>query len=173
LDFAKLHLHLTIFNQIVTLNFTVMPQYRGNEGELIPVKQVRVYTCAHVDHESPGHDHHFIEAEFFGLKKFKQLLKECGGKPVGFRVYYGIRHEDHSKGEPCECSIEEGGKATPRLFIVPVDAHGTELTGINSIRGTKKKETKSGSTDKSSGLKDMPEDDGNAMGGGPVCPTFC
>jgi hypothetical protein len=93
------------------------------------------------------------------------LLRECGGKPVGFRVYYGIRHEDHANGEPCECSKEAGGKATRRLFIVPVDAHGTELTGINSIRGTK--------NDKHSGLKDMPEEDGNAMGGGPVCPTFC
>jgi hypothetical protein len=48
-----------------------MPQYRGTEGELIPVKKVRTYTCAHVDHDAPDHEHNFIEAEFFGMKKFK------------------------------------------------------------------------------------------------------
>lgn len=143
-----------------------MPQYRGTEGKLIPVKEVKKYTCEHVDCKDPNHDHNFIEAEFFGLKTFKKLLKECGGDPVGFRVYYGIRHEDHTSGDPCECSKENGGKPTSRLFIVPVDANGTELTGINSVRGSKY-------ISPGGGLKDMPEDEGNAMGGGPTCPHHC
>jgi hypothetical protein len=166
LQSPKLLLQLTIFKQKLTLNFTVMPQYRGTEGKLIPVKEVRKYTCEHVDCQDPSNDHNFIEAEFFGLKTFKKLLKECGGSPVGFRVYYGIRHEDHSGGDARECSKDTGGKPTSRLFIVPVDAHGMELTGIHSVRGKK-------SNDPGSGLKDMPEGDGNAMGGGPLCPTLC
>jgi hypothetical protein len=143
-----------------------MPQYTGKEGEIISVKKVKQYTCAHVDNNDPKQDRNFIEAEFFGLETFQKLLEQCGGVPVGFRVYYGIRNEDHSKGKPRECSKEEGGKSTRRLFIVPVDANGKELTGLNSVRGTKY-------IDPNAGLKDMPEDDGGAMGGGPTCPSHC
>ena len=144
-----------------------MPQYKGTEGELISIKDAQRYTCEHVDCKDPDHDHHFVEAEFFGLKTFKQLLKECGGKPVGFRVYYGIRHEDHSSDDPCECSKEEGGKPTRRLIIVPVDANGTELTGLNTVRAKQKY------IDTESGLKDMPAPAGQALANGPTCPHYC
>lgn len=142
-----------------------MLEYTGNEGELISIKDANRYTCAHVDCKDPDHDDNFVEAEFFGLETFKTLLDECGGKPVGFRVYYGMRHEDHSKENPLECSKEMGGKPTPRLIIVPVDANGKDLTGLNSARGMK--------LDSNAGMKDMPAAEGKAMANGPTCPRFC
>jgi len=143
-----------------------MPQYKGTEGELISIKEAKKYTCAHIDCKDPKHDHNPVEAEFFGLKTFKKLLKECGGKPVGFRVYYGLRHEDHSE-DPCERSVELGGKPTPRLIIVPVDASGVELTGLHTARAYK-------NMNPEAGLKDMSEEDeGKAMANGPTCPRFC
>ena len=145
-----------------------MPQYKGTEGELISIKEAKKYTCTHIDCKNPNHNHHQVEAEFFGLKTFKKLLKECGGKPVGFRVYYGARHEDHSKDDPCELDEKDGGKFTPRLIIVPVDASGIELTGLHTARANK-------NMNPESGLKDMSAEDeeGKAMANGPVCPTFC
>ena len=142
-----------------------MPKYKGTEGELISIEDANKYTCAHVDCKHPDHEDNFVEAEFFGLKTFNKLLDECGGKPVGFRVYYGIRHEDRSKNTPIECSEEEGGKPTPRLIIVPVDANGKDLTGLNSARGIK--------IDSNEGSRAMSAVKGKALANGPQCPSFC
>ncbi|NIJ53530.1 hypothetical protein [Dyadobacter arcticus] len=134
-----------------------MPQYRGTEGDLISVKEAKLFTARHQEQreaiEREGANN-YVEAEFFGLETFKQLLDECGGEPVGFRVYYGLRNEIHSDGEP---EVDEKGKPTPRLIIVPVDSHGVDLTGLVSVGG---------------GLKDMAAE-AKAMGNGPVCPHIC
>lgn len=144
-----------------------MPLYKGTEGELIKISDAWKYTSEHVNCKDPNHDHHFVEAEFFGLKKFNKLMDECEGEPVGFRVYYGIRHEDHSSDDPCECDKEDGGKPTQRLIIVPVDANGKELTGSKTVRGLKK------NMDSDEGLKDMPQAQGKVLANGPICPKVC
>lgn len=145
-----------------------MPKYKGDEGELISVKDAKSYTCEHVDCKDPKHGHHFVEAEFFGLKKFNQLMEECGGEPVGFRVYYGISHEDHSGSKPSVCKKgDKGAEPTSRLIIVPVDKDGKELTGLDTVRGNKK------ATDSGAGLKDMPPSPGKVLSRGPLCPSEC
>ncbi|WAC10017.1 hypothetical protein [Dyadobacter pollutisoli] len=136
-----------------------MPQYRGTEGQLISVREAKVFTKRH---QSSREDviragKNYVEAEFFGLETFQQLLKECGGKPVGFRVYYGVREEDHENDEPVVCIEGDGkGKSTPRLIIVPVDAQGVDLSGLMSVGGH----------------KDMPAD-GKVLVNGPICPRSC
>ncbi|QRR01949.1 hypothetical protein [Dyadobacter sandarakinus] len=135
-----------------------MPQYRGTEGELIPVREARHLTRRYQrrKEEYLRAGDNYVEAEFFGLETFRRLLDECGGEPVGFRVYYSITEEDHEGDEPV--FTEDGtGRPTPRLVIVPVDAEGVELTGRMSIGG----------------LKDMPDGGGNVMAKGPICPRHC
>lgn len=136
-----------------------MPQYRGTEGQLISVREAKVFTKRHQGNREDviRAGKNYVEAEFFGLETFQQLLKECGGKPVGFRVYYGVREEDHEGDEPVVCIDGDGkGKSTPRLIIVPVDAHGVDLSGLMSVGGH----------------KDMPED-GKVLVNGPICPRHC
>ena len=137
-----------------------MPKYRGSEGKLVPASEAKKITGLYQnrkDHKEKP-DFNYVEAEFFGLEKFQQLLRECGGKPVGFRVYYGFRHEDHSGLEPIEATGEKGGKNTPRLVIIPVDAQGADLTGAVRVGGMK---------------DDAEEEGGNALIGGPLCPKHC
>jgi hypothetical protein len=53
-----------------------------------------------------------------------------------------VRDEDHDGDEPVVCDDGRQRQITPRLIIVPVDAHGVDLSGLMSVGGH----------------KDMPED---------------
>ncbi|SDE27513.1 hypothetical protein SAMN04487996_104231 [Dyadobacter soli] len=134
-----------------------MAKYTGQEGQLISAREAKLFTTNHQNVkeliEKDGKN--YVEAEFFGLETFNKLLKGCGGKPIGFRIYYGLREENHDEDEPI---VTSGGKGrpTPRLVIVPVDADGQELSGLTTIGGH----------------KDMPSD-GQAMANGPICPRRC
>ena len=134
-----------------------MPKYDGTEGKLISARDAKLLTSSHqnVREQIVKDGRNYVEAEFFGLETFNRLLKECGGDPVGFRVYYGQREENHDGERPVVTS-DGKGKTTPRLIIVPVDANGTDLSGIVHVGGH----------------KDMPAQ-GQAMVDGPICPRLC
>lgn len=135
-----------------------MLKYKGSEGKLVPAKEAKKITGLYQNHkdykDKPGFN--YVEAEFFGLEKFQQLMQECSGTPVGFRVYYGFRQEDHSGIEPIEATGDKG-KHTPRLVIIPVDSQGVDLTGLTRVGA----------------MKDDSEEDGSALIGGPLCPKNC
>lgn len=144
-----------------------MPKYDGTEGQLIPARDAKVLTTRHQNFREQivKDGRNYVEAEFFGLETFKKLLDQCEGEPVGFRVYYGLRDEDHN-GEKPIVSADGKGKATSRLFIVPVDADGTDLSGIVHVGSFKDLPAQGG------GHKDMPSQ-GQVMVGGPICPRLC
>ncbi|CAG4991000.1 hypothetical protein DYBT9275_00656 [Dyadobacter sp. CECT 9275] len=127
-------------------------KFTGDEGELVTLSKVQELTVPHKKREKEfvGRQENFVEAEFFGINKFKKLMDAHGDKCVGFRVYYGNRQEDHSADE----IVFGKGKNTSRLIIVPVDADGNDL--VKGIR---------------SGLKDAPQQ--QALTGGPICPRQC
>ncbi len=66
------------------------------------------------------------EAEFFGKDKLNLLLKpKKNGKDVdilGVRIYYGFAPEDENG------NIVDGGRISPRLFLVPVGLDGNDIT---------------------------------------------
>jgi hypothetical protein len=134
-----------------------MPKYTGMEGQLISAREAKLFTTNHqkVKEQIVKDGKNYVEAEFFGLETFNRLLKGCNGKPVGFRVYYGLRDENHDGEDPI-ITTDGKGKPTPRLIIVPVDADGTELSGLTTIGGH----------------KDMPMD-GEVLVNGPICPRRC
>ncbi|WP_025762430.1 hypothetical protein [Dyadobacter tibetensis] len=132
-----------------------MPKYTGTEGRILPSAQVKKLLENHKskrgDQEKSGS--HYIESEFFGLETFEKLLKNCGGKAVGFKVYYGNQLENRDGKQPKE---DPKGKPTSRVVIIPVDAEGNNLMGGKQAPG----------------MKDA-DDDGGAMGDGPTCPHYC
>ncbi len=132
-----------------------MPKYTGKEGSIIPASQIKKLRDNHtlLGKEQEAKGHHYIESEFFGLETFKTLLEGCGGKAVGFRVFYGNRNENREGKAPVE---DPKGKPTPRIIIIPVDAEGNNLMGKKSTPG----------------LKDE-KDEGGGMGDGPTCPQWC
>lgn len=90
------------------------------------------------------------EAEFFGIDKLNALLKpKKNGKEIdilGVRIYYGFAPEDANG------NIADGGKISPRLFLVPVGLDGIDITFDHSA------------------LKDVPKGDG--LGDGTPQPPF-
>lgn len=134
-----------------------MPKYTGTEGKLISAREAKLLTSNHqgVKEQILKDGKNYVEAEFFGLETFQRLIKGCGGDAVGFRVYYGTREENHDGDTPVVTTGGKG-KTTPRLIIVPVDANGTDLSGLVHVGGH----------------KDMPSD-GQVMVDGPICPRLC
>lgn len=132
--------------------FSEMIQFTGNEGELVAASKFQELATPHKkkQKEIHGRGENFVEAEFFGIKKFNKLIEKHGDKCVGFRVFYGSREEDHSTDD----IVLGKGKHTSRLIIVPVDAEGNNLIPAAEF-----------------GKKDAPGED--AMAGGPLCPTHC
>jgi hypothetical protein len=138
--------------------FKAMPKYTGTEGQLISAREAKLFAKSHqgVREQIVKGGRNYVEAEFFGLETFRKLIEGCNGKPVGFRVYYGLRDEDHDGDEPV-VTANGKGKPTQRLIIVPVDADGVDLSGLVTVGGH----------------KDMPTDDGQALVNGPICPRHC
>ncbi len=64
------------------------------------------------------------EAEFFGKAKLDTLLdpEKIGKDILGLRIYYGFAPED------AEGNIADGGRISPRLFLVPVGLDGKDIT---------------------------------------------
>lgn len=128
-----------------------MAKFTGNEGRLISSSEAKKFTDPHhaLEKNIKARGENFIQAEFFGINTFNQLIEPFKKTCVGFRVYYGARSEDHEGDEP----VIGEGKHTSRLIIVPVGADGKDLSsGI--------------------GLKDMPAQN-DAMIDGPLCPRQC
>lgn len=128
-----------------------MSKFTGEEGELISVTRVKELTHPHKKREKDfvGRGENFVQAEFFGLKKFNKLIEKYGDKCAGFRVYYGNQLEEHGQ----EKIVFGKGKTTSRLIIVPVGADGVDLLSEGGL-----------------GFKDAQEE---AMAGGPLCPRQC
>lgn len=127
--------------------------FNGNEGEIIladTAKKIKDVHQKRKDEIVRGGKENYVEAEFFGLNKFNELIKPFGDKCVGFRVYYGNTHENH-KGKDIEVTQEGKGKRTARSVIVPVDKFGNDLRPAI-------------------GPKDAM---GSALANGPLCPTTC
>ncbi len=133
------------------------PMFDGNEGEIILSSAAEALKKGHQSRKKElmaSLTENYIEAEFFGIKKFNQLMEQYKDTCVGFRVYYGSQWEDHSKSKT-QITAEGKGKKTSRLVIVPVDAYGRDLTSNNVM-----------------GLKDM-AGGGAALANGPMCPRHC
>jgi hypothetical protein len=131
--------------------------FDGNEGEMIyssDAKNIKKLHQSNKKEQLKSTTHNYVEAEFFGMTKFNELMDRYKDKCVGFRVYYGARWEEHSKGN-VKVTAEGAGKRTSRLIIVPVDAYGRDLSDINVM-----------------GLKDMPGEP-SGLAGGPLCPSKC
>lgn len=128
-----------------------MSKFTGEEGNLISTTRAKELTQPHKKREKDfvGRGENFVQAEFFGIKKFKRLIDKFGDKCAGFRVYYGTQLEDHDGDEP----VFGKGRSTSRLVIVPVGADGTDLLAGGGL-----------------GLKDAQD---SAMSGGPICPRNC
>ncbi|WP_221390442.1 hypothetical protein [Dyadobacter sp. NIV53] len=134
-----------------------MSKYVGTEGEFILKNMAEEMIEKHCQFAEKDQTRQFVKAEFFGLDIFKNLLDECEGKAVGFRIYYGLSDENSSEeGDNIKSKQDQNIKPTPRLIIVPVDTHGTELTSITNI-----------STNRSVAAKKF------ALGKGPLCPNEC
>lgn len=131
--------------------------FDGNEGEIISTSAADKIKGRHQSRRkelTASVSDNYVEAEFFGIKKFNELMDKFKGVCVGFRVYHGVQWEDHSRSN-IEFTKDGSGKKTSRLVIVPVDAYGRDLVDTNVM-----------------GLKDMPGG-GGALANGPVCPRHC
>lgn len=125
----------------------------GYEGELITASRAQELTEPYQKRERDleCRKDNLVHAEFFGLHLFKKLIDQYGDRCVGFRVYYGLRTEDHSGSRP----VFGSGRDTSRLVIIPVDSEGDDIL-----------------TETKLGLKDMAAP-AEAMAGGPICPHVC
>jgi len=129
------------------------PVFDGTEGEIILADDAKKIKDVHQKKKgeiSRGGSDNYVEAEFFGIKKFYDLIKPYGDQCVGFRVYHGNTWENH-KGKDVEVTQEGKGKRTARVVIVPVDQFGNDLRPAI-------------------GSKDP---NGSALAKGPLCPTSC
>lgn len=127
--------------------------FTGDEGEIILAADAKKIKSGHQKRKDDiirGGTDNYVEAEFFGLNTFKKLIDTFKDECVGFRVYHGSRHEEHS-GKDVRISKEGAGKRTSRVVIVPVDQYGNDLRSPI-------------------GLKDG---SGTAMANGPLCPSNC
>lgn len=130
-----------------------MSRFTGDEGELVSSSHAQelILPFQKREKKSKSQKKNPVHAEFFGINVFRKLIDECEEGCVGFRVYYGVRSEDHSGIEP----VIGSGKNTSRLVIVPVDSKGNDV-----LRDKKPIER---------GLVAAKK----AMVGGPVCPPQC
>jgi len=92
----------------------------------------------------------YTRSEYFGINQVMALLEQPGC--MGLRVHHAKRWED-ADGNPTEPGK---GELKPRVLLTGVDAEGHDMP----IR------------EGSAGLKDG-DDDGQALGDGPVCPRHC
>ncbi|MCF2486809.1 hypothetical protein [Dyadobacter sp. CY347] len=133
-------------------------KFTGKEGQLISAEQALRITepFQRREQEITLRGENYVKAEFFGIHTFNELMSIHGETCVGFRVYYGITEEEgHNAGE--KQMLAKGTKRpTARLVLIPVDAHGNDLTKSARL----------------SGMKDMPARK-EAMTGGPLCPHQC
>ncbi len=89
--------------------------FTGDEGEIILADDAKKIKDVHQKRKGDierGSSDNYVEAEFFGLNKFNELIKPYGDKCVGFRVYYGKTYENHV-GKKIEVT-QEGKKNLPR-----------------------------------------------------------
>lgn len=129
------------------------PVFDGYEGEIIPTDAAKKIKDVHQNRKkeiNEANTENYVEAEFFGLYKFQELIKPYGDNCVGFRVYYGNTYENHN-GKNVEVTGEGKGKRTRRAVIVPVDKFGNDLRPAI-------------------GSKDP---GGSGMANGPLCPSTC
>lgn len=127
--------------------------FDGYEGKIILSDDARIMKEVHQkrkDEFKRGNTDNYVEAEFFGIHQFNELIKPYGENCVGFRVYYGNTWEKH-KGNNIEVTQEGKGKRTARAVIVPVDKYGNDLRPAM-------------------GPKDAV---GVALAHGPLCPSNC
>ena len=92
----------------------------------------------------------YTRSEYFGINQVMALLEQPGC--MGLRIHHAKRWED-ADGNPTEPGK---GELKPRVLLTGVDAKGHDMAPKTSRAG----------------LKDI-DDDGQALGDGPVCPRHC
>jgi hypothetical protein len=106
--------------------FEKKPVFSGDEGKIILSSEAKKIKDVHQRKKDAiiKTGDNYVEAEFFGMNRFKELIAPYGDQCVGFRVYYGNTLETHKDGK---ATVDAKGKNTSRLVIVAVDKFGNDL----------------------------------------------